>query len=57
MFNIFNLFRKIYCSICGRKIKGKINYVPIAEDNDSSYTGTVCDECMNIVDDYKIGRR
>jgi len=54
---MFNIFKKVYCDICGRRIKGKINYVTIAEDKDSSYTGTVCDECADIVDDYKLGRK
>jgi len=58
MINIFALLKRFWigidCDICGRRIKGKINKVLIAEDSDSCYYGNVCDECANMVDDYQI---
>jgi ribosome-binding protein aMBF1 (putative translation factor) len=55
MFNLFNLFKKVYCDICGRRIRGKVNIIPIAEDSDSCYKGKVCDDCASVADDYQIG--
>jgi ribosome-binding protein aMBF1 (putative translation factor) len=54
MFNIFKLFKKVYCDICGKRIKGKPNRVLIAEDSDSCYYGNICDECAYMIDDYQI---
>ena len=51
---IVNLFKKQYCDICGKRIKGKPNKIEIAEDSKGIFFGKICDECANIIDKARL---